>query len=174
MSLSSRMYPETKILRSRWIAQVLKFVNESRAEAYSIHPANQVVSGPRMADTIRAHVTVANINAGVEFLPAIAGYAYRMIECIAVAVGGAAGTVTTVDVLGTQSTSGVKLVALAQANLTQSTVLRSGATGAAVLADAASYDPCDANTAITIGKTGGSIVTATHVDFIFSYVLEAA
>jgi len=120
----------------------------------------------------RHRVTVAEINAGHEILPAIAGKSYRMIECLAIAYGGAVGTTTTVDLLGTQSAGSVKLVAYAQASLTQSAVLVSGASGAAVQADGASYTACDANTAITVGKTGGDADTATGVDIILTYVIE--
>lgn len=139
-----------------------------------IESGGQVYHDERVRN-IRAHVTIAEINAGKTLLAAPgAGYKYRMVDCLAIAIGGAAGTVTTVDILGTQSTSSVKLVALAQANLTQSTVLRAGGTGAAVLADGASFAACDENKAITIGKTGDPIDTATHVDVILSYVIEKA
>lgn len=121
----------------------------------------------------RFHVAVADVNAGLTLLPAIAGYKYRMIDCKAVAVGGAAGAVTTVDILATQSAGSVKLVAYAQANLTQSTVLKDGNTGAAVLGDGASYQKNDVNTAITIGKTGSSVTTATFIDVILSYAIES-
>lgn len=124
--------------------------------------------------SIRVRVAIADIIAGLTLLPAVAGYKYRLVGCKAIAVGGAAGAVTTVDVKGTQSASVVKLVAFAQANLTQSTVLSAGGTGAAVLADAASYAACDANTALTIGQTGSNITTATSVDIILDVVLEAA
>ena len=139
----------------------------------------KVASGGLIADdtlvrSLRARVAIADINSGATLLAAKAGYKYRMVDCIAVAVGGAAGAVTTVDILGTQSALGVKLVAYAQTNLTQSTVLRAGGTGAAVLADGASLVSCDTNTAITIGKTGSSVTTATHVDVLLSYVIEAA
>ena len=119
----------------------------------------------------RQRFTIAEINAGATLLPAISGKSYRMIGCKAISVGGAAGAVTTVDVLGTVSTSR-KLVAYAQANLTQSTVLVDGGTGGAVLADGASYTANDAGTAILVGKTGSSVTTATHIDVIFDYVVE--
>lgn len=128
---------------------------------------------PGVVQALRARVTIANVNAGATLLAALPGYKYRMVACKAIAYGGAVGTLTTVDILGTQS-SGVKLVAFAQANLTQSTVLTAGGTGAAVLADGASFTACDANTAITIGKTGGTGDTATGVDVIFEYVIEVA
>jgi hypothetical protein len=47
------------------------------------------------------------------------------------------------------------------------------ASGAAILADGASYAANDASTAITIGKTGATITTATHFDVILSYAIEA-
>ena len=119
----------------------------------------------------RQRFTIAEINAGATLLPAISGKSYRMIGCKAISVGGAAGAVTTVDINGTLSTSR-KLVAFAQANLTQSTVLTDGGTGGAVLADGASYTANDAGTAILVGKTGASVTTATHIDVIFDYVVE--
>lgn len=123
--------------------------------------------------TIRKRLTIAQINAGVAFLPALPGLKYRLVDAQAIAYGGAVGAVTTVDILGTQSTS-VKLVAFGQAALTQSTVLRPGISGATVLADGASFAPCDVNTAITVGKTGSAITTATGVDISVSYALEVA
>ncbi len=121
----------------------------------------------------RQRFTIAQVNAGATILPAIAGHKYRLVECEAVSVGGAAAAVTTVDILATQSTSSVKLVAFAQASLTQSTVLNCGASGAAVLADGASFVANDVTTAITIGKTGSAVTTATHIDVILSYAVEA-
>ena len=120
----------------------------------------------------RHRVTVAEINAGHELLPAITGRAYRIVSVTAIAYGGAVGTTTTVDILGTQAAGSVKLVAYAQASLTQSTVLNAGDAGAAVLADGASFAVCDAATAITISKTGGDADTATGIDVIITYVIE--
>ena len=119
----------------------------------------------------RQRFTIAEINAGATLLPAISGKSYRMIAAKAIAVGGAAGAVTTVDITGTVSTSR-KLVAFAQANLTQSAVVVDGGTGGTVLADGASYTANDAGTAILVGKTGSNVTTATHIDVIFDYVVE--
>jgi len=127
-------------------------------------------NGP-VVHCVRTRFTIAQVNAGATLLPAIAGKGYRMVSCDAIAVGGAAGAVTTVDVLATLTTSR-KLVSFAQASLTQSTVLKDGGTGAAVLADGASYTLNDANTAITVGVTGSPITTATNIDFVFSYTIE--
>lgn len=130
-----------------------------------------IVDALPVVHNIRTRFTIAQVNAGATLLPAIAGRGYRMVACDAIAVGGAAAAVTTVDVLGTVSTSR-KLVAYAQASLTQSAVLKDGGTGAAVLADGASYTLNDANTAITVNVTGSAITTATSIDFIFSYTVE--
>lgn len=133
-----------------------------------------MVAGPSAIISSRFRVAVADVNAGLTLLPAIPGFKYRMIGCKAIAVGGAAGAVTTVDVLATQAAAGVKLAAFAQANLTQSAVLTAGGTGGAVLADGASYVANDVNTAVTVGKTGSSVTTATSIDIILDYAVEAA
>lgn len=121
--------------------------------------------------TLRKRFTIAAVNAGATLLAAIPGAQYRMVHAQAIAVGGAAAGVTTVDILATLS-SGRKLVAFAQASLTQSTVLKDGAAGAAVLADGASYTANDAGTAVTVGITGAAITGATSIDFSIDFVLE--
>ena len=121
---------------------------------------------------VRSRFTIAEVNAGATILAAIPGRAYRVCDMALISVGGAAGAVTTVDILATQSTSSVKLLAAAQANLTQSALLRAGGTGGTILADGASFVANDANTAITIGKTGSSVTTATHIDVLLSFVVE--
>lgn len=137
-------------------------------------PSGEKIFGQESAvQTIRTRFTIAQVNAGATLLAAIPGFKYRMVDVIGIAVGGAVGATTTVDVGGTQSTA-VILAAFAQASMTRSTVLRPGVSGTTVLADGASFVACDANTAITVGKTGSSITTATHIDILFSYVVEAA
>lgn len=134
-----------------------------------------LLSGQSLAGrmhTIRKRFTIAQVNAGATLVPALSGLKVRMVDAMGIAIGGAAGAVTTVDILATLST-GRKLVAFAQASLTQSTVLRAGASGAAVLADGASFAANDAGTAITVGKTGPDVTTATHIDVSFTYTLEA-
>jgi hypothetical protein len=149
-------------------------VNASTGDMELTTKSNEVVfARGQSVQNIRRRCTIAEVNAGVTLLSAIPGFKYRMVGCTAISVGGAAGAVTTIDVLGTQTTA-QKLVAYAQASLTQSTLLRDGASGSTLLADGASYVACDANTAITVGKTGASVTTATHIDVNFSYVIEAA
>jgi len=120
----------------------------------------------------RLRVAVADVNAGYELLPALAGFCYQMIYMAEIAYGGAATTVTTVDILGTQ-TSSVKLMAGAQASLTRSTLIYAGGTGGAILADGASFMPCDVNTAITCNVTGAGITVATGIDFLLEFFILA-
>lgn len=121
---------------------------------------------------VRTRFTIAQINAGAQLLPALSRGKYRLVTAAMIAVGGAAAVVTTVDLLGTQSGSSVKLLAAAQAQLTQSTYVSAGSTGGAILADGASFVACDRNTALTVGKTGGDVTTATHIDVLVAYVIE--
>lgn len=124
--------------------------------------------------TIRKRFTTAEVNAGATLLPAVAGQKYRMVDAKMIAIGGNAATATSVDILATQSASSVKLVAAAVAGIAQSVVARAGAANIAVLADGASFVANDVNTAVTIAKTGSNLATATHIDVIFDYVMEAA
>jgi hypothetical protein len=148
-------------------------VTHSRLKAISLEADEATITRLNVTDSVlstRVRFTIAEVNAGATLVAAITGKSIRMVSCKAIAVGGAAGAVTTVDVLGTVSTAR-KLVAFAQASLTQSAVLTAGGTGAAVLADGASYTANDVSTGITVGKTGSNVTTATHIDVIFDYVV---
>ncbi len=122
----------------------------------------------------RFRVTAAEVNAGKELLAAIPGFKYRLIDWSMVAIGGNAATATSVDLLATQGAAGVTLAAVAVAALTRSAVVKPNSANVTVLADGASFVANDAATAITIGKTGGSLATATHVDVVLLFALEAA
>lgn len=117
----------------------------------------------------RIRATTAQVNAGLVLLPALAGVSYQVTDMALIAIGGAAATATTVDITATQSSSTVKLLAAAVAGLTQNTLLRAGATNATILAGGVSFVANDANTAISIGKTGSDLATATHIDVLISY-----
>lgn len=133
-----------------------------------------LTSGPDLgaARVLRARVTTANVNAGATLLAAVPGLKYRVHDMAMIAIGGAAATATTIDILATQSASSVKLMASAVAGLTQNTLLRAGATNGAILAGGVSFVANDANTAITIGKTGSDLATATHIDVLLTYSIE--
>lgn len=121
----------------------------------------------------RRRCTVAEINAGLTLLPAVPGQKYRINDISMIAIGGAVSGSTTIDILGIQATASAKLLAVAIAALTQSALVRAGAANATILADGASFAQCDVNTAITIGKTGANAATATNVDVLINYTLEA-
>lgn len=120
----------------------------------------------------KATYTTAQINAGVTVLSARVGRGYRLISCSIIAIGGAAGANTTIDVKGTQAATAVSLVAYARASLTENAVLNDGASGAAVLAAGASYNVCDDNTAITAINVGTAMTTATSVMLNITFAVE--
>jgi len=146
-------------------------VTHSRLKAINLEADYITETGRSLVYNKRQRFTIAEVNAGATLLPAVAGKSYRMVRCTAIAIGNSVAAVTTVDVIGTLSTAR-KLVAYAQASLTQSTELKDGDTGSTILADGASYTANDANTAITVGKTGSNVTTATHIDVNFSYTLD--
>lgn len=123
--------------------------------------------------TLRKRLTIAQVNAGATLIPALPGLRIRLHDALAIAIGGAAAAVTTVDILATKAAASVKLVAFAQAGLLRSAVLRVGDASSAVLADGASFEPNDAGTAITASKTGANVTTATNIDFELLYSIEA-
>lgn len=171
--MDQRSYPEGRTpFYSKWVGDILKFVKRSSGvEFFSLNGSTGDVYGTGIVKSTRQRFTIAQVNAGATVLAAVEGYKYRLIDAKIVAIGGAAGAVTTVDIKGTQS-SVVKLVAAAQAGLTQNTVVRDGDATGAVLAAGASYVQNDANTAITIGKTGSDVTTASHFDVVLTYALE--
>lgn len=129
----------------------------------------------------RTRVTIAQINAGLTLLPAVPGVKWRVADLQLIAVGGAVTGATDVRLLGTQAGSSVALGIAAVAGLTQSTVLRlgspfatAGTASIVALADGKSHVANDANKAVTVGKTGGTAATATHVDVLLTYVADAA
>jgi len=121
---------------------------------------------------VRTRFTVAQINAGAELLPALRRGQYRIVDMAMIAIGGAAGTATTVDILATQAGASVKLLAVAIAALTQNTLVRAGDANTSILAGGASFVDNDLNTAITANKTGGALDTATHIDVMVNYVID--
>lgn len=126
------------------------------------------------ATKYRASFTTAQVNAGATILAAVLGFKWQVLDITIIAVGGNAATATTVDVLATQAAGSVKLLAVAVAALTRSAVVRAGAANATVLADGASFAANDANTAITIGKTGADLATATAILVTVDAVLVKA
>lgn len=132
------------------------------------------------AQTKRIRSTTVSINlaAGAELLPAVAGYAYRIIDAVLIAYGGAAATATSVDIIGTRSAATVRPLVAAVAALGQSVVAHIGISNMVVLADGASFTPLDAGTAVVLATDNypsvGDLATATGIDVILTYAMEAA
>lgn len=124
----------------------------------------------------RVRATTAEVNAGLELMPALSGYKYRLVDVTMIAIGGNAATATSVDIITTQAASAVRPIVAAVAALTRSAVVKPNSANVTVLADGASFVANDANTSVSVGKqSGGSnLATATHIDVILDYVIEAA
>jgi len=152
---------------------VLEFFNSSGEIIYAVDPATKEVFGPNIVNYVKKRFTIAQVNAGADILAAKPGYKYRMVDCSMAAEGGAVGTATSVEVEGVQSTSTVDLVSNTAGILTDDALVRAGITNSTLLANGASFDANDANTAITISATG-TVDTATHINVYMTYVVEAA
>lgn len=151
---------------------VHKKLGVALGDSYAANDLIDAVEGA--AKVLRARATAAEVNAGLVLLPAVPGYKYRIQDAALISIGGNASGATTVDVLATRSGSAVKILAAAVAGLTANTLLRAGATNATILAAGASFIDNDANTAVTIGKTGSNLATSTHIDVLLTYTLVKA
>jgi len=159
-------------VKSQWVNGDLYFYDKAGNEIIHIDGTNTLFVLPGQPMAKRFHVAIADVNAGLTLLPAIAGLKYRFIDSSVMAVGGSAAALTLLTILGTQAAGSAILLSHTQASLTQSTLLKPTSTGAVVLADGASYIQNDVNTAVTIGKTGSSLTTSTFIDVILTYALE--
>lgn len=128
-------------------------------------------SGADITLTKRVRASIAEVNAGIVLVPTVDGQTLKLVDAKIISVGGAAAGATTVDILATLAGVSRKLVAGAVANLTQSAILRPGATGGTVLADGASFTANDVGTPITAAKTGGALTGSVHIDFEVQYIL---
>ena len=125
-----------------------------------------------VVQSIRVRTTVSELNADAIILPAVAGKGYRLISFNLIPYGGGTcSALTSLELEGFQ-TSGVDLVSLAQASMTQSNPMIVGAAGVTILADGATYAVNDDNKALTATVTGTDAATCTGVDFILTYTLE--
>lgn len=129
-----------------------------------------------IALNLRIRVATADVNAGLALLPALSGYKYRIIDLMMIAIGGAAATATSVDIVTTQGGSAARPFVVAVAALTRSTVVTPTTANVTVLADGASFIANDANSGVYISKqaAGSNLGTATHIDVILSYMIEKA
>lgn len=130
-----------------------------------------------VAKAFRTRFTLAQLNAGQTLLPALPGVKWQMLWAQFIAVGGNATAATSVNIAGTQAGSAVQLWVVTIAALTRSAVVQAGVTPAAgsqtVLADGASFAPCDVNTAITLANVGSAMTTLTNIDVTLEYIATA-
>jgi len=126
--------------------------------------------------SLRVRATTAEVNAGLLLLAALAGYKYRIVDMTMIAIGGNAATATSVDIVTTQGGSAARPYVVAVAALTRSAVVKPNSANVTVLADGASHVANDANTGVYISKqaAGSNLATATHIDLVLSYTIEAA
>lgn len=135
---------------------------------------SQQASRLGMVLSTRQRFTAAQVNAGATVVAAVAGQKFRIVDCTLIAVGGAADTATSVDIIGTRSAAEVRPIVAAVAALTENAVVKPDTANVTVLAAGASFTPLDVNTAITIGKQsgGGSLGGATAIDVVLTYAAE--
>ena len=157
--------------------QVVNLPFESTAKVVLDLPSGVMTAdanSPVIKRSARHRVTTAELNLGHTLLAAVPGGKYRLWNLTAIAYGANAGTATAITVLGTQAGSSVILCSIATdtPNLDRSIVMKMGGTGCTVLADGASYAPCDVNTAITV-ISDGVLDTCTGIDFILTYSIES-
>ena len=178
--MDSRLYPQGRTASySKYVANVLKFFRRSdQTEFFSIDGENAQVYVPNLTRSIHVTPLVASVEAGLTLLEAIPGYKYRVVDCTMIATGANAGTATSVNLVGTQATAAVQLVVNSVTALTDSARVSMGEPPAAgtsvILADGASFNVCDANTAITCIAVGAALDTATAIDITLTYVIERA
>jgi hypothetical protein len=152
-----------------WSGNTLNFYDGSGNVIFSLAAGSKMVGVPQH---FRRRCTTAEINAGVDLLPAVPGFKYRLIDATLIAIGGNAATATAVIITGVQGASTVSLISAAVAALTQSAVVKPNSSNVTVLADGASFVQNDVNTKIAAAKTGSNLATATAVDVLLHYVLE--
>lgn len=125
---------------------------------------------------LRTRVTLAQLNAGYTFLPAVTGRKYRLVNLKMISIGAsmaATANATGIAVSATQSASVVALYTVNLAQLTRSTINTLGTASTVVLADGASFIDNDSATAVTVKAVGGTdLITATGVDLDITYAIE--
>jgi hypothetical protein len=149
---------------------------ESTGGSFKPRYVNGVLVLPGIPRQIRKQFAVADLvttaTAANQLFPALPGFGYRIVDAALIAVGGAVTTATSVDILGTKAGSASRPLVAGQAALTQSTLLRAGASGATILANGASFTKHDNNTSLNLVRAGSAITVATHVDALVTYVVE--
>ncbi len=127
---------------------------------YLASPALRVASG---------RLTTAEVNAGKVVVNAVAKRSITVVDAWVRAIGGAAGANDSVDVV--DSVSGTIAVAFTRAGLVENVVLRVGTATTGV----------GTNVGVSLGRgegvkvknTGTAMTTATHLDYVILFKIEA-
>jgi hypothetical protein len=125
-----------------------------------------------MAYCLKANFTAADINAGTTIIPARAYGGVRLYDVTLVALGGAAGGATSINITGTQAGTVISLVSAPVAVLTQNAVVRITTATVVVPAGSAFFKACDNGAPIQIGKVGASVTGLTSLDVILLYAID--
>lgn len=118
--------------------------------------------------TVEGQATTAQVNAGLIIVPEHPGRTITVVDAWMRAIGGAATTNTSVDIMDTAD-SPDSAVAFARAGLTQNAVLRAGAsnTTATDLGKA-----LGTGEGLQIKTVGTAMTVATHIDYQVMYVID--
>jgi hypothetical protein len=118
--------------------------------------------------TWSGQLTRAEVNTGKIVVPGAPGRVYTVVDCWMRAIGGAAGSNTSVDV--TDDTTGTVAASFEDAALSQNAVCRIGA---------ANTSATGLNTALAQGEglkvanVGTAMDTATHLDVCIHYIVSS-
>lgn len=116
-------------------------------------------------------ITLAQLNAGYDVAPDVAGKQYKVVGYYFRAIGGNAGAATDAR-LSDKAASPVDVVTMAVAALTANAEIHSGATISDVTKGAGWMTALTAGKGLQLRKTGSTMTTMTHLDFIVEYQLN--
>lgn len=126
------------------------------------YPKVRVAEGQLSAAQVNA-----NTGAGTIVVPINPGRTYTVVDCWMRAIGGSVGGATAVVL---EDTAGTDIVSNAVAGLTQDAVLRAGATHSTATGLGT---PAAKGKGLRIGRTVSDVTTATHLDYVILYTVDA-
>ncbi len=119
--------------------------------------------------TYYGQLTTAEVNAGEIVVPPSPGRVYTVVDVWMRAIGGAAGSNTSVDV--TDTVTGSIAASFEDAALTQNTVVRAGAANTAATGLNTAFTQGEG---IKVANVGTDMDTATHLDVCIHYTVGSA
>lgn len=122
--------------------------------------------------SVAVNVTVAQVNAGFTFLPAVTGQTYKVHHAVIQALGGNAAGCTLVEIADTAGTPIVSMSA-AVAALTQNTRVSEATAAASVTTTAFAPTALTASKGIQILQTGSACTTATSFNVIVFFTINS-